>query len=70
MKYSMKPTPKPADPKRSPQRAAKEVAKKMAEQRKEMADFASGKYDLSVKDVKAGKGGKDWTEYYNNKKKK
>ena len=67
MKYSMKPTPKPADPKRSPQRAAAEVAKKMAE-KKEMADFASGKYNLSVKDVKSGKGGKDWTERYGKKK--
>lgn len=69
MKYSAKPKPvKPADPKRSPQRAAAEVAKKMAEQRKEMKEFGSGKYDLSVKDVKSGKGGKNWTEAYGKKK--
>lgn len=42
--------------------------KSMSAQEKEMADFASGKYNLSVKDVKSGKGGKDWTEYYNGKK--
>jgi hypothetical protein len=68
MNYSSKPTPKPADPKRSPQRAALELAKKKAAQRKEMADFQSGKYDLSVKDVKSGKGGKNWTEAYGKKK--